>query len=79
MKNLLTDIAGVRVGHADDAALGSGVTAVEVKRISGCLFASSTSSVSVACAGGRVGVLFSNNLSAASQVQLYLCELPPLN
>ena len=28
MKNLLTDIACVRVGHADDAALGSGVTAV---------------------------------------------------
>src|ERR1700744_3812508 len=28
MKNLLTDIAGVRVGHADDAALASGVTAV---------------------------------------------------
>ncbi len=28
MKNLLTDIPGVRVGHADDAALGSGVTAV---------------------------------------------------
>jgi L-aminopeptidase/D-esterase-like protein len=28
MKNLLTDIAGVRVGHADDAVLGSGVTAV---------------------------------------------------
>lgn len=28
MQNLLTDIAGVRVGHADDAALGSGVTAV---------------------------------------------------
>jgi hypothetical protein len=28
MKNLLTDIAGVRVGHADDAALSSGVTAV---------------------------------------------------
>src|SRR4051812_24314160 len=28
MKNLLTDVAGVRVGHADDAALGSGVTAV---------------------------------------------------
>jgi L-aminopeptidase/D-esterase-like protein len=28
LKNLLTDIAGVRVGHADDAALGSGVTAV---------------------------------------------------
>src|SRR5260370_10372691 len=27
MKNLLTDIAGVRVGHADDAALASGVTA----------------------------------------------------
>src|SRR5437868_9952378 len=27
-KNLLTDIAGVRVGHADDAALASGVTAV---------------------------------------------------
>ena len=28
MKNLLTDIAGVRVGHADDAGLGSGATAV---------------------------------------------------
>jgi L-aminopeptidase/D-esterase-like protein len=28
LKNLLTDIAGVRVGHADDAALGSGTTAV---------------------------------------------------
>src|SRR5471032_2669157 len=28
MKNLLTDIAGVHVGHADDAALASGVTAV---------------------------------------------------
>src|ERR1700686_3630448 len=28
MKNLLTDITGVRVGHAEDAALASGVTAV---------------------------------------------------
>jgi L-aminopeptidase/D-esterase-like protein len=28
MQNLLTDIAGVRVGHADDARLASGVTAV---------------------------------------------------
>src|ERR1700742_2691984 len=28
MKNLLTDIAGVRVGHADNVALASGVTAV---------------------------------------------------
>lgn len=28
MKNLLTDIAGVRVGHADDKTLASGVTAV---------------------------------------------------
>ena len=28
MKNLLTDIAGVRVGNADDPKLGSGVTAV---------------------------------------------------
>jgi len=28
MQNLLTDIAGVRVGHADDPALASGVTAV---------------------------------------------------
>jgi D-aminopeptidase len=28
LKNLLTDIAGVHVGHADDTALGSGVTAV---------------------------------------------------
>jgi L-aminopeptidase/D-esterase-like protein len=28
LKNLLTDITGVRVGHADDAKLASGVTAV---------------------------------------------------
>lgn len=28
MKNLLTDIAGVRVGHAHDAALASGVTTI---------------------------------------------------
>jgi L-aminopeptidase/D-esterase-like protein len=28
MKNLLTDVAGVRVGHADDRSLASGVTAV---------------------------------------------------
>ena len=28
MKNLLTDIAGVKVGHADDVRLASGVTAV---------------------------------------------------
>src|SRR6202047_5672329 len=28
MKNLLTDIPGVRVGHADDVTLASGVTAV---------------------------------------------------
>src|SRR5260370_42238862 len=28
LKNLLTDISGVRVGHADDAALASGFTAV---------------------------------------------------
>ncbi|MEA2922665.1 MAG: hypothetical protein QOF07_2628 [Bradyrhizobium sp.] len=28
MKNLLTDIAGVRVGHGDDGTLASGVTAV---------------------------------------------------
>lgn len=28
MKNLLTDVSGVSVGHADDAALGSGVTAI---------------------------------------------------
>ncbi|TAK47934.1 MAG: peptidase S58 family protein [Xanthobacteraceae bacterium] len=28
MKNLITDVAGVRVGHADDAALASGVTTV---------------------------------------------------
>jgi L-aminopeptidase/D-esterase-like protein len=28
VQNLLTDIAGVRVGHADDAALASGVTAI---------------------------------------------------
>jgi len=28
MNNLLTDVAGVRVGHADDAGLASGVTAI---------------------------------------------------
>jgi L-aminopeptidase/D-esterase-like protein len=28
LKNLITDISGVRVGHADDAALASGVTAI---------------------------------------------------
>jgi len=28
LKNLLTDIAGVRVGHADDTSLASGVTAI---------------------------------------------------
>src|SRR6185437_7159105 len=28
LKNLLTDIPGVRVGHADDARLASGVTAI---------------------------------------------------
>jgi L-aminopeptidase/D-esterase-like protein len=28
LKNLITDIAGVHVGHADDAALASGVTAI---------------------------------------------------
>src|SRR3954452_16701326 len=32
MKNLLTDVAGVRVGHADDEALASGVTAVMFDR-----------------------------------------------
>jgi len=32
MKNLLTDIAGVRVGHADDAQLASGVTAILFER-----------------------------------------------
>ena len=28
MRNLITDIPGVRVGHAGDAKLGSGVTAI---------------------------------------------------
>jgi L-aminopeptidase/D-esterase-like protein len=32
MKNLVTDIAGVRVGHADDKALASGVTAIVFDR-----------------------------------------------
>jgi L-aminopeptidase/D-esterase-like protein len=32
LKNLLTDIAGVRVGHADDAGLASGVTAIVFDR-----------------------------------------------
>src|ERR1700759_4651854 len=32
LKNLLTDIAGVRVGHADDPKLASGVTAIVFDR-----------------------------------------------
>ena len=32
MRNLITDVAGVRVGHADDMKLGSGVTAVVFDR-----------------------------------------------
>jgi D-aminopeptidase len=28
MRNLITDVRGIRIGHADDARLGSGVTAV---------------------------------------------------
>ena len=32
MNNLLTDVAGLRVGHADDAAIASGVTAVVFDR-----------------------------------------------
>jgi L-aminopeptidase/D-esterase-like protein len=32
MRNLITDVAGVRVGHAEDAALGSGVTAIVFDR-----------------------------------------------
>jgi L-aminopeptidase/D-esterase-like protein len=32
MRNLITDIVGVRVGHADDPKLGSGVTAVVFDR-----------------------------------------------
>jgi len=31
-RNLITDVAGVRVGHADDAKLGSGVTVVTFDR-----------------------------------------------
>ena len=30
MKNLLTDISGVRVGHADDAKLASGVLGLDM-------------------------------------------------
>jgi L-aminopeptidase/D-esterase-like protein len=32
MRNLITDVPGLRVGHADDAKLGSGVTAVVFDR-----------------------------------------------
>ncbi|MGY4420118.1 L-aminopeptidase/D-esterase-like protein [Bradyrhizobium sp. JR6.1] len=32
MKNLLTDVAGVSVGHADDAVIASGVTAILFER-----------------------------------------------
>ena len=28
MRNLITDVAGVRVGHAEDQKLGSGATAI---------------------------------------------------
>ena len=31
-RNLLTDVAGISVGHADDARLGSGVTAIVFDR-----------------------------------------------
>lgn len=46
MRNLLTDIPGLMVGHADNAALGSGVTAI--------LFAE-PATVSVAMLGGASG------------------------
>ena len=32
MRNLLTDVAGITVGHATDLALGSGVTAIMFER-----------------------------------------------
>src|SRR3569833_3088957 len=32
MRNLITDVAGVRVGNAQDAVLGSGVTAIVFDR-----------------------------------------------
>ena len=28
MRNLITDVAGLKVGHAEDAKLGSGTTAI---------------------------------------------------
>ncbi|MCX7310124.1 MAG: P1 family peptidase, partial [Afipia sp.] len=31
-QNLITDVAGIRVGHADDVKLASGVTAVVFDR-----------------------------------------------
>lgn len=46
MKNLLTDIAGVHVGHADDSVLASGVTAIVFER---------PAVVSVAVHGGAPG------------------------
>ena len=46
MRNLLTDIAGIHVGHAHDAALASGVTAILFER---------PAIVSVAVHGGAPG------------------------
>src|SRR3954462_11095213 len=44
MKNLLTDVAGVRVGHADDVQLASGVTAILFDR-------PAVASVDIRCGG----------------------------
>ena len=46
-RNLITDVAGLRVGHADDAALASGVTALVFDQPSVC---------SIAIHGGAPGV-----------------------
>lgn len=59
-KNLLTDIAGVRVGHADDAKLASGVTAVLFDR-------PATASVDVR--GGGPGTRESAALDPVSTVE----------
>ena len=37
MRNLITDIAGVTVGHATDVGLGSGVTAIVFDKAGGGL------------------------------------------
>lgn len=61
MKNLLTDIAGIRVGHADDSRLASGVTAILFDR---------PAVASVDIRGGGPGTRDSNLLDPVNTVDV---------